>query len=188
MMTERRVDESGKNKDSDGGNMHRAFSFVSKFWLFVFVLTGAAMTAGFTQSALAQSCGIGIGKSAEGAGDLEFHFVTESSEGDGEFTLVDGEGTGGPFPESIVVRELPTEGWVLSDVDCEGEGVTFTRLSDGVRVDCDEQSGNGACIFINIPFTGNKIPTLSEWGMLAAALGLGVVGVFFAVRRRKAAV
>jgi len=32
------------------------------------------------------------------------------------------------------------------------------------------------------------IPTMSEWGMIAAATGLGFVGVFFAVRRRRAAV
>ena len=31
-----------------------------------------------------------------------------------------------------------------------------------------------------------NIPTLSEWGMIAAAAGLMMVGVFFAVRRRRA--
>lgn len=31
-----------------------------------------------------------------------------------------------------------------------------------------------------------NIPTLSEWGMIAAAAGLGLVGVFFVVRKRKA--
>ncbi len=30
-----------------------------------------------------------------------------------------------------------------------------------------------------------EIPTLSEWGMIAAATGLMIVGVYFAVRRRK---
>jgi hypothetical protein len=30
-----------------------------------------------------------------------------------------------------------------------------------------------------------NIPTLSEWGMIAAAAGLALVGVFFAVRRKK---
>jgi hypothetical protein len=33
--------------------------------------------------------------------------------------------------------------------------------------------------------TGLIIPTLSEWGMIAAAAGLGLVGVFFALRRRR---
>ncbi|MEW6144526.1 MAG: IPTL-CTERM sorting domain-containing protein [Thermodesulfobacteriota bacterium] len=30
-----------------------------------------------------------------------------------------------------------------------------------------------------------NIPTLSEWGMISAAVGLGLAGVWFAVRRRK---
>jgi len=32
----------------------------------------------------------------------------------------------------------------------------------------------------------SNIPTLSEWGMIAAAAGLVMIGVFFAIRRRKA--
>ncbi len=32
----------------------------------------------------------------------------------------------------------------------------------------------------------NAIPTLSEWGIIAAASGLAMVGVFFAVRKRRA--
>ena len=31
-----------------------------------------------------------------------------------------------------------------------------------------------------------NVPTLSEWGMIAAAAGLGLVGVFFAARRKRA--
>ncbi len=34
----------------------------------------------------------------------------------------------------------------------------------------------------------NTIPTLSEWGMIATAGVLGVVGLYVAMRRRKAAV
>ena len=33
-----------------------------------------------------------------------------------------------------------------------------------------------------------SVPTLSEWGMISAAAGLGLIGVFFAFRKRKAAV
>jgi hypothetical protein len=32
------------------------------------------------------------------------------------------------------------------------------------------------------------VPTLSEWGMMAAAAGFGLLGAFYAVRRRKASV
>jgi hypothetical protein len=31
-----------------------------------------------------------------------------------------------------------------------------------------------------------NIPTLSEWGMISAAVGLGLIGVFFAIKRKKA--
>ena len=31
-----------------------------------------------------------------------------------------------------------------------------------------------------------NVPTLSEWGMISAVAGLGLIGVFFAVRRRRA--
>lgn len=34
----------------------------------------------------------------------------------------------------------------------------------------------------------SNIPTLSEWGMIAAAAGLGLVGVYFAIRRKRAVV
>jgi hypothetical protein len=33
----------------------------------------------------------------------------------------------------------------------------------------------------------SNIPTLSEWGMISAVIGLGLIGVFFAVRRKRAA-
>jgi hypothetical protein len=36
-----------------------------------------------------------------------------------------------------------------------------------------------------VPFERN-VPTLSEWGMIAAAVGLGLAGVWFALKRRKA--
>jgi hypothetical protein len=164
--------------------MHRTFKFASKVSIFVFVLTGVIMLAGFNP-ARAQQCGVGIGKTAEGAGDLEFHFTTHNPGGDGEFTLIDGQGTGGPFTDFIEIRELPTRGWVLSDVICDSTSATVTRIQDGVRIECDEQGGGAECNFINVPFTGTNIPTLSEWGMIAAAAGLALVGVFFAVRRKK---
>ena len=150
------------------------------------LIMAAAAALSFTATARAQNCGIGIGKTAEGAGDLEFQFVTEETNGEGDFTLTDGQGTGGPFSGFIVIRELPTDGWVLRDVECEGVGVTFTRLQDGVRVVCDSDNGGGECLFINVPFTATSIPTLSEWGMIAAAAGLAMIGVFFAVRRKRA--
>jgi hypothetical protein len=162
---------------------------LSKGSVLFFLIIAAGFIVLFNSgSASAQQCAVGIGKSADGAGDLEFHFVTQDAGGDGEFTLIDGQGTGGPFTDFIEIRELPTQGWVLSDVICDSTGATVTRLQDGVRIDCDEQGGGAECAFINVPFTGTNIPTLSEWGMIAAAVVLVLVGVFFAVRRRRVAV
>ena len=44
--------------------------------------------------------------------------------------------------------------------------------------------------FERIVYTENvskPIPTLSEWGMITAAAGLGIIGIFFAIRRKRTA-
>ncbi len=55
--------------------------------------------------------------------------------------------------------------------------------------------GSNGVVFENVGIDGlawkgscgpNPIPTLSEWGMISAAAGLGLIGVFFAMKRRKA--
>lgn len=53
--------------------------------------------------------------------------------------------------------------------------------SNGVEDDIDGLAWKGSC-------GPNPIPTLSEWGMMSAAAGLGLIGVFFALKRRKAQV
>jgi hypothetical protein len=60
------------------------------------------------------------------------------------------------------------------------EPITEIRILDG---DVDTIQG-----VLNVWFGSaapRNIPTLSEWGMIAAAAGLMLVGVFFAVRRRR---
>jgi hypothetical protein len=83
------------------------------------------------------------------------------------------------------IVEEPQEGWVLADVVCETENTIVTEIENGVQIFCSPNGGGAACTFINQE-VGN-IPTLSEWGMIAAAAGLGLIGVFFAVRRKRAA-
>lgn len=56
---------------------------------------------------------------------------------------------------------------------------------------CGVETGlNSSAAFERIVYTNSSvsknIPTLSEWGLIAAAGGLGLIGVFFVVRRRKA--
>ncbi len=58
--------------------------------------------------------------------------------------------------------------------------ITRINLSNGDQLIFFE--GIDRIAFGFTDFTAN-IPTLSEWGMIAAAAGLGLIGVFFAVRR-----
>jgi len=41
-------------------------------------------------------------------------------------------------------------------------------------------------VIFPIPGGASSIPTLSEWGMIATAAGFALIGIFYAVRRRKA--
>jgi len=76
-------------------------------------------------------------------------------------------------------------GWVLEDVQCgDVPGINVSFIEDGVSLDCI-QSNVVTCTFTNVRGSISNIPTLSEWGTIAAAVGLALVGVFFAVRRKR---
>ena len=62
------------------------------------------------------------------------------------------------------------------------EPVTRINLSNGDQLIFFE--GIDRIAFGFTDFTAN-IPTLSEWGMIAAAAGLGLIGMLFAARRRR---
>jgi hypothetical protein len=72
------------------------------------------------------------------------------------------------------------------NIETSSNGVFFgvisdspiTRITFTAYADLFTNLSFGDCEFANIP-------TLSEWGMIAAAAGLMIVGVFFAIRRRK---
>jgi hypothetical protein len=51
---------------------------------------------------------------------------------------------------------------------------------NGVDTIIDGLAWKGTC-----PIQVSQIPTLSEWGMISAVAGLSLIGVFFAVKRRK---
>lgn len=62
--------------------------------------------------------------------------------------------------------------------------VLFVTISDEEYEDCRERLIQGC----NLPLQRvSPIPTLSEWGMIAMAGVLGVIGLYAASRRRKAA-
>jgi hypothetical protein len=81
--------------------------------------------------------------------------------------------------------ELSVPGRVLDHINCDTSSVLVTEFRHGVILTCQVNGGGGECDFVNVPLPiRSAIPTLSEWGMLTAAAGLGSIGVFFAVRRR----
>jgi hypothetical protein len=83
-----------------------------------------------------------------------------------------------------VVEQVPP-GWTLADVQCDQQpGVSVSFIENGAVISCDQSNEPIVeCNFVNLITT--NVPTLSEWGMIAAAAGLGLIGVFFAVRRRR---
>ncbi len=126
-------------------------------------------------------------KEAEGEIGLDFDFVASFDNGF-SFEIVITTGTPSEsfqtMETSLTYMELDTPGWELVDLSCDSnDGVTVTFVEEGVNIVCDDTGGEVTCVWTNVRKTRN-VPTLSEWGMIAAAAGLMLVGVFFAVRQR----
>lgn len=84
------------------------------------------------------------------------------------------------------ITQLPRRGYSLESVECEGAGIDFIEVENGILVACDEARRElTTCTFVNRIGSLN-VPTMSEWGMTGVAAALGLIGVFYAVRRRKA--
>jgi hypothetical protein len=157
------------------------------------VLFAVVVSVGFLAvQASATTCGITEMKVAPGAGDLPFVFQCENTQGSCTFTLVAGEISGADIEQGdfVVIREQRTPGYRFGGIECEGgPGLIVTQTGDGWTENCvDPDNGFVVCTIFNDPDTESlPVPTLSEWGMLAAAGGLMLVGLFFAVRRRRIA-
>ncbi len=158
--------------------------------LSVFILA-AVCIASFGDSASAQPpCAVTICKSAPGAGDQGFLIDFTDSGMTETVELFDGGDcitTQLNFDADVDITEQPTPGWTLDDVLCDSStGFEFTAIPGGITALCTSEAlSETTCTFVNVPgVTSNAIPTLSQWGMIAAAAGLGLIGVFFAVRKR----
>jgi hypothetical protein len=166
--------------------VNKVIMTVLKFSLFVFAVTGIA---GLADSANAQSCFVGYCNVTVEGGHIEFAYTRDFGSGNtDEFFLGNGACSSLFKIGSEVVTQNEMEGFVLDHVECDfGNGIIVTEVENGVALECITQSTEGTCTFFNRPVESN-IPTLSEWGMIAAVVGLGLVGVFFAIRKRKARV
>jgi hypothetical protein len=153
----------------------------------------AALTGGllvYRADAAPAQCFTEVTLSAPGAGNAEFIFQGfDSIDGPFSFSLMDGVTGSGftPVGATSTITEEPQNGYVFAGIEClAGPGVVITQIHGGFIIKClNVVEGTASCVITNVLQVRN-IPTLSEWGMIAAALGLGFVGLFFAVRRRRA--
>ena len=165
------------------------------FYVFVLMVLSLLLIPSFSDNAHAQ-CFVGICKASpdlpmpESEEDAVF-FPFTVSQGDvssSEELAANALCIGIPFVgNDLEIVEDPFPGWILSDIECsDAAGVNVTFIDNGISLDCI-QGSEITCTFTNVRgSTPTDIPTLSEWGMIAAAGGLALVGVFFALRRRKA--
>jgi hypothetical protein len=168
-------------------HMHK---FVNSLLTLTFIISAMPVLLFFSagRSLAQQGCEITVEKVAPGAEGQEFEFRGVVAGGDTfSFTVVaGGTATGNASTEPAVITEVPVTGWRFGGIECEpGGGVEIVEvLGNGWVEQCVNPEAETFCVVTNIPL--DNIPTLSEWGMIAAAVGLGLVGVFFAVRRRRA--
>jgi hypothetical protein len=153
--------------------------------LFVSVITSLFLITISGDKAWAQGCSFELIKVVRGQ-DIGFDITFDDGNSVTEETLFNGESGetkwGGIFPDLLVTEDLPS-GWQLGSISCFNDGVIITKLENGVKATCTEIEGQASCVFLNVG--PDAIPTLSEWGMIAAAAGLAMIGVFFALRRKK---
>jgi hypothetical protein len=146
-----------------------------------------------SNTAYGQNCFVQICKAADTGGEeVPFFFtIIFGDEEPEDNVVIPANGCLGILFELVPVVEVTENeipGWELDDIVCETDGLIVTSIENGVSLECAGLQGGGTCTFFNVPGQGASanIPTLSEWGMIAAAAGLMLVGVWFAVRKRRA--
>jgi len=124
--------------------------------------------------------------SATGGTVLDFNLMNN---GPKQPLMIDSEN-----PTTTVTEEVPP-GWILDNVKCTEPGIgcgagaqepclIITEVQNGLAFEClDVIAGLVTCTFTNEP--SPTVPTLSEWGLIAMAGVLGIVG-FMVIRRKKA--
>jgi hypothetical protein len=172
--------------------MNAVFRNVVPVFAFAFVMFGLLFVPALNDSAHAQ-CALTLCKESpnlpipESEEDAFFFFY--SIEQNGQGTVLSLPANGPCFSDAFggsdleIVESVP-EGWTLENVECSDSAlVIVTPIENGISLDC--LGGTEiTCTFTNV-ISARPIPTLSEWGMIAAAGGLALIGVFFAVRRKR---
>lgn len=154
--------------------------------LYAFIVSAFFALAPVSANAQPEPCGLVVVKEVRGdtSQGFEFHFDFVSQVFDQILFGGDLYEDFIPFGATATIVETVPAGWRLEDIVCDTEGVVITEIENGITATCVVPGSLGEeCIFFNVQ-TG-AIPTLSQWGMIAAAAGLVLVGVWFAVRRRR---
>jgi hypothetical protein len=146
------------------------------------------------QARAVAACQIVIEKIANPADNTEFVFTAPDSDNP-NFTLKDPSEpittTGIARGVTTTVTEEVPPGWIL-DVDkeeCTGDTdkIFIFNEPNGLRFNCESDNATVTCTFFNEKIPTPNVPTLSEWGLIAMAGILGIIG-FMVIRRRKATV
>jgi len=133
-----------------------------------------------------EGCFITIIKEANPPDNTPFEFDVSGTGGVFPFTLSDPSDNSVEFligvGTSVDVTEVIPEGWELVNIECSGIGVEIVSIENGRNFTCLKIFDMATCTFENEGPT--NVPTLSEWGLIAMAGILGIVG-FLVMRRRK---
>ncbi len=172
--------------------MHKLLKQLLSIFLFLTAVTGVLFLTSGESRGQEGACVVEVTKIAEGAEGQIFDFQVDVGGQIGLAQLPAGITVPAVFGqgEPVTVTELPNPGWRLADIECiAGPGISITEIEGGAIFEClDPGEGiEGECAFVNVRGAAH-IPTLSEWGMISAVLGLGLIGVFFAIRRKRAVV
>ncbi len=115
-----------------------------------------------------------------------FPFNVSAGELDESFEISDGEDNTTPdlpLSTDYTITQTIPEDWLLDSISCDGDAdFTSTVTDNTVEVTCNSP-GEVSCTFVNRAIIIRNVPTLSEWGLVATAVFMGIAGVLFYRRR-----
>lgn len=171
--------------------LHNTSKIISAFGLLILVVV-IGLAAGVRESSAQGLCPVEFTKVAEGlpSGTDFIFFATIEPSGSTFAIHVPADEINGVKigqGDTLSVTEFPQHGFVYDGIDCDAaSSVIVTKFDDGFSMQClSNTTAVTSCVIRNVRQV-NPIPTLSEWGLIAAAGGLLLVGAFHAMRRRAA--